>query len=88
MMSKVLAARLGEAGIRTYEVRPGVIRTAMTAVVQEKYDGMFARGAAPIARWGEPDDVGHAVAALADGALRYTTGEVVHVDGGWSLFRL
>jgi NAD(P)-dependent dehydrogenase (short-subunit alcohol dehydrogenase family) len=88
MMSKVLAARLGDAGIRVYEVRPGVIRTAMTAVVKDKYDARFAAGAAPIARWGEPEDVGRTVAALAEGALAYTTGEVVHVDGGWSLFRL
>lgn len=88
MMSKVFAARLGEAGICAYEVRPGVIRTAMTAVVQQKYDAMFANGLALIARWGEPEDVGRAVATLADGALAYSTGEVVHVDGGMSVIRL
>jgi NAD(P)-dependent dehydrogenase (short-subunit alcohol dehydrogenase family) len=88
MMSKVFAARLGAAGICTYEVRPGVIRTAMTAGVQEKYDALFASGAAPISRWGEPEDVGRTVAALAGGAMVYTTGEVVHVVGSWSVFRL
>ena len=88
MMSKIFAARLGGDGICTYEVRPGVIRTAMTAVVQQKYDAMFASGLAPIARWGEPEDVGRAVATLAEGALAYSTGEVVHVDGGMSVIRL
>jgi 3-oxoacyl-[acyl-carrier protein] reductase len=88
MMSKLYALRLAEAGIHAYEVRPGVIRTSMTAVAREKYDRMFAEGFAPIPRWGEPEDVGRAVAALADGALSYSTGEVVHVDGGLSVAKL
>jgi NAD(P)-dependent dehydrogenase (short-subunit alcohol dehydrogenase family) len=88
MMSKVFALRLASEGIHTYEVRPGVIRTDMTAVAREKYDHLFAQGLAPISRWGEPDDVGRAVAMLAGGALPYSTGEVIHVDGGLSLPRL
>lgn len=88
MMSRVYALRLAGDGIHTYEVRPGVIRTDMTAVARERYDRMFAEGFAPIARWGEPDDVGAAVASLASGALAYTTGEVIHVDGGLSVAKL
>jgi len=88
MMSKVFALRLAGEGIATYEVRPGVIRTSMTAVAKEKYDRLFASDGVPISRWGEPEDVGRAVAALAGGAFRYSTGEVVHVDGGLSLPRL
>ncbi|MBL8571393.1 MAG: 3-ketoacyl-ACP reductase [Phreatobacter sp.] len=88
MMSKLYALRLAEAGIRAYEIRPGVIRTDMTAVAREKYDRMFASGFSPISRWGEPEDIGRAVAMLADGALAYSTGEVVHVDGGLSVAKL
>jgi len=88
MMSKLFALRLAGHGIATYEVRPGVIRTSMTAVAKEKYDRLFAGGGVPISRWGEPEDVGRAVAALAGGAFRYSTGEVVHVDGGMSLPKL
>lgn len=88
MMSKVYALRLAGEGIHTYEVRPGVIRTGMTAVARERYDRMFAEGFSPIARWGEPEDVGQAVATLASGALAYSTGEVVHVDGGLSISKL
>jgi NAD(P)-dependent dehydrogenase (short-subunit alcohol dehydrogenase family) len=88
MMTKVFAVRLAAEGIRTYEIRPGVIRTDMTAVARAKYDKLFAEGGAPISRWGEPEDVGQAVAMLASGALAYSTGEVVHVDGGLSLPRL
>jgi 3-oxoacyl-[acyl-carrier protein] reductase len=88
MMNKVFALRLASEGIHTYEVRPGVIRTSMTAVAKEKYDRLFAGDAVPVSRWGEPEDVAHAVAALAGGAFRYSTGEVVRVDGGLSLPRL
>ena len=88
MMSKVFALRLAGEGIHTYEIRPGVIRTDMTAVAKQKYDRLFAEGGAPISRWGEPEEVGRAVAVLARGALPYSTGEVIHVDGGLSLPRL
>ncbi len=88
MMSRVFALRLASEGIHTYEVRPGIIRTDMTAVAREKYDRLFAQGIAPISRWGEPEDVGRTVAMLASGALPYSTGEIVHVDGGLSLPRL
>ena len=33
-------------------------------------------------RWGEPEDVGRVVAMLASGALPFSTGDTVHVDGG------
>ncbi|WP_315833683.1 3-ketoacyl-ACP reductase [Bradyrhizobium prioriisuperbiae] len=85
MMTKLFALRLAGEGIHTYEIRPGVIRTAMTAVAKDKYDRIFADNGAPLSRWGEPEDVGRAVATLASGAFPYSTGEVVHVDGGLSL---
>jgi NAD(P)-dependent dehydrogenase (short-subunit alcohol dehydrogenase family) len=88
MMSKVFALRLAGDGILTYEVRPGVIRTDMTAVAKDKYDRIFANNGAPLSRWGEPADVGRAVATLASGAFPYSTGEVIHVDGGLSIPRL
>jgi 3-oxoacyl-[acyl-carrier protein] reductase len=85
MMTKLFAARLAEFGIHVYEVRPGVIATEMTAGVREKYDAMIQQGAWPIRRWGAPDDVGRAVAAIARGDLPYSTGEVINVDGGFHL---
>jgi NAD(P)-dependent dehydrogenase (short-subunit alcohol dehydrogenase family) len=88
MMTQLYAARLAGDGINVYEVRPGVIRTQMTAVAKERYDALLANGLAPIARWGEGEDVGRAVAMLASGALGYSTGEVVRVDGGMAMRRL
>lgn len=88
MATQLWAARLGEFGISVYEVRPGVIRTDMTAAVEGKYDKMFAEGLAVEPRWGEPEDVGRAVATLVAGGVPYSTGAVVPVDGGLTIPRL
>jgi NAD(P)-dependent dehydrogenase (short-subunit alcohol dehydrogenase family) len=88
MMTKLFALRLASEGINVYEVRPGVIATDMTALVKEKYDRMIEDGLTPIKRWGTPEDVGRAVAAIATGAIPFSTGEVINVDGGFHLRRL
>lgn len=88
MMTQLYAARLAEYGIPVYEIRPGIIRTDMTSKVTEKYDALLGNGLAPIARWGEPEDVAEAVAVLAQGRLRYSTGEIINVDGGIHIQRL
>jgi 3-oxoacyl-[acyl-carrier protein] reductase len=85
MMTALFAARLAEYGINVYEVRPGIIATDMTAGVKEKYDRLVEQGAWPIRRWGQPEDVGRAVAAIARGDLSFSTGEVINVDGGFHL---
>ena len=85
MMTSLYAARLAEYGINVYEIRPGVIATDMTAGVQEKYDKMIEDGAWPLKRWGKPDDIGRAVAAIARGDLPFSTGEIINVDGGFHL---
>lgn len=88
MASKLWAARLAADGIPVYEVRPGIIRTDMTEVVRELYDQRIADGLVPQGRWGEPQDVGRAVAMLARGDLSFSTGAVIYVDGGLSIERL
>jgi len=85
MMTALYAARLAEFGINVYEVRPGIIATDMTVGVKAKYDKMIEEGAWPIRRWGKPEDVGRAVAAIARGDLPFSTGEVINVDGGYHL---
>jgi 3-oxoacyl-[acyl-carrier protein] reductase len=82
MASLLWATRLAETGISVFEVRPGIIRTDMTAGVAEKYDRLFAEGLTLQKRWGTPQDVGRAVAMLARGDLPYSTGQVILVDGG------
>lgn len=88
MVTKLFAVRLAEYGINVYEIRPGIIHTDMTSAVKEKYDKLIGEGLLPIKRWGKPEDVGKAVAGLIKGFYRYSTGEVINVDGGFHLRRL
>ncbi|HVT27810.1 MAG TPA: SDR family oxidoreductase, partial [Lacipirellulaceae bacterium] len=74
--------------VAVYEVRPGIIHTDLSAAVAEKYDRLIAGGLTAENRWGEPQDVGRAVAMLARGELSYATGNVLHIDGGLTLRRL
>lgn len=85
---KGLAVRLAEAGMGVFEVRPGIIRTDMTAAVTEKYDRLIAGGLVPQKRWGEAADVAAICAALASGAFGFATGSVINADGGLSISRL
>lgn len=88
MLTQLFAVRLGDLDIPVYEVRPGVIKTDMTSGVKEKYDKLIAEGLCVQQRWGLPEDVGKAVASLADGNFMYSTGQVIMVDGGLTIPRL
>ena len=88
MLTPLYAARLADHGINVYEIRPGIIATDMTGPVKEKYDRLIAEGLTPIKRWGTPEDVGRAVAAIARDLLPFSTGEVINVDGGFHIRRL
>jgi 3-oxoacyl-[acyl-carrier protein] reductase len=88
MVTQLYAARLGALGIPVYEVRPGITQTDMTAGATAKYDALIAQGLCVQPRWGQPSDVGRAVAALARGDFPYSTGQVIMVDGGLTLPRL
>ena len=88
MMTELYAVRLAEAGIGVFEIRPGIIRTDMTAGVRDTYDKLINDGVAPVRRWGEPTDIGRAAVALVRGDFGFSTGSVVHVDGGLHIHRL
>jgi 3-oxoacyl-[acyl-carrier protein] reductase len=82
MLNQLFAQRLAEHDIMCYEIRPGIIRTDMTAGAFDRYDGPIKDGLTPIRRWGEPSDVGATVAALALRLLPFNTGDAFNVDGG------
>jgi NAD(P)-dependent dehydrogenase (short-subunit alcohol dehydrogenase family) len=88
MTAALFADALAAKGIGVYEVRPGIIATDMTAGVREKYDRLIAGGLVPQGRWGLPEDVGRAVAALVRGDLAFSTGAVIEVSGGMNIRRL
>ncbi len=87
MATKLWAVRLGEFNIPVYEIQPGVIKTDMTAGVTSKYDNLISNGLCVQSRWGLPEDVGKVAAAMANGSMPYSTGQVVMVDGGMTLQR-
>ena len=88
MAVQLWASRLAAHGVVVTEVRPGIMKTDMTAGVSGKYDTLIAQGLVPQPRWGTAEDVGLAVAALAGGAFPFSTGTVIDVDGGFQIRRL
>jgi len=88
MWVRGLALRLGPEGIGVFDVRPGIVRTAMTAKVAATYDERIAAGLVPARRWGDAGDVATVVANLACGDFAFATGSVIAVDGGLSIPRL
>lgn len=85
MASRLWAARLAPHRVQVLELRPGIMATDMTAGVKEKYDQLIAEGLVPQRRWGTAEDVGRAVRAVLEGAFPYTTGDVIHLDGGFHI---
>ncbi len=89
MAVQQFAVRLAENNIRVHEIRPGLIRTDMTAEVFEKYSPRVEAGqVSPIRRWGEPEEIARAVAALAAGMIPFSTGDIFHIGGGMQIHRL
>ena len=87
MMTKLFAVRLA-GKIPVYEIQPGLIRTDMNAGVQAHYDRLIAAGLLLEPRWGQPADIGKAVAMLVRGDVPYATGQTLTLDGGLTLQRL
>lgn len=88
MMTQLYAVRMGAHNIPVYEIRPGVIKTDMTAGVKDKYDKLIESGLFVQPRWGLPEDIGKAASALANRYFPYSTGQVIMVEGGMTIPRL
>jgi NAD(P)-dependent dehydrogenase (short-subunit alcohol dehydrogenase family) len=88
MMTKLYADRLSEFDIPVFEIQPGIIKTDMTKPVEDKYDNLINKGITPIKRWGVPKDIAKAVKAIISGLLPYSTGDIIHIDGGFHIKRL
>ena len=88
MVTTLFADRLAEYGIPVFEVRPGIIKTDMTAKVNDKYQKLIDGGLTPIQRMGTPKDVAGFVLAACSGYMDFTTGQVLNADGGFHIRRL
>jgi 3-oxoacyl-[acyl-carrier protein] reductase len=85
MMTRLFAQRLAAERIQVFEICPGVVETDMTAPVKEKYDRLIADGLWPVRRWGKPEDVARAVAAVVLDYFPFSTGGRIDVDGGFHI---
>jgi 3-oxoacyl-[acyl-carrier protein] reductase len=86
MAAQIFAVRLAESGIAVYEIRPGFIKTDMSASnPSNKIDGYIADGVVPQRRWGQTNDISQVAANLAVGAFPYVTGQPIYVDGGFHI---
>lgn len=88
MVTTLFADKLAKHGILVYEVRPGIIKTDMTAGVSEKYDELIEDGLLPIKRWGTPKDIAGVISVLSSPKMCYSTGDIINVDGGFHIRRL
>ena len=87
MVSRVWAVRLGSENIAVYDVQPGLVATTMTAPVIADYEKRARDGLTLFPRVGQPEEMGDIIAALASGALPYTTGQAISADAGMLVLR-
>ncbi|ULQ51483.1 3-oxoacyl-ACP reductase FabG [Flavihumibacter fluvii] len=76
--TKALAQEIGKRGVTVNAVAPGFIQTDMTEGLNEKE----LKTMIPVQRFGQPEEVAHAVAFLASPESGYITGVVLSVNGG------
>ncbi|WPB58428.1 SDR family NAD(P)-dependent oxidoreductase [Xylophilus sp. GOD-11R] len=84
-MVKGFAAEVGSYGVRVNAIMPSIIETRLTAPLKERRDIYDTYAAHTVFnRWGQPSEVGSAVAFLASDAASYISGSSLSVDGGWT----
>ncbi len=83
-MSKSLAQEVASRGITVNVVAPGFVDTAMTATLGGTVRERLL-AAIPLGRMGRPDDIAAAVVYLASDEAAWTTGAVLHVNGGMAM---
>ena len=86
-MTRSLAAELSASGIRVNAIAPGWIESPMLrqALAGDKARADKILGRTPMARFGEPSDIGWAAVYLASPAAKFVTGVCLPVDGGASI---
>lgn len=80
-LTKALARESASWGITINIVAPGFIYTDMTKKLTDKHKNNIL-SKIPMNRFGDLDDIAHAVIFLASDHAKYITGQTIHVNGG------
>jgi 3-oxoacyl-[acyl-carrier protein] reductase len=81
LLTGVAAKELARYGIRVNGVAPGALDTGMIRALPEEFHEKYLKDI-PLARYGDPGEVGRAIAFLASDEASYVTGQTLSVDGG------
>jgi 3-oxoacyl-[acyl-carrier protein] reductase len=81
-LTRAMAVDLGKEGITVNCVCPGPIRTALTEPIPEEKKSLFAARRTALRRYGEAEEVAHAILSLVLPASGFITGASLVVDGG------
>ncbi len=84
-LTRSMAVDLGKEGITVNCVCPGPIHTGITATISDDDKTVFADRRTALRRYGDPEEVAHAILGLVLPAASYITGAVLVVDGGLSI---
>lgn len=86
--TKQLALDYARCGVQIFGIAPGAVKTGMTQQDFDDNNGKMAEWVAnetPIGRWADPSEIAELTFFLASGKASYMHGEILKIDGGWTL---